>query len=252
MKLVSFNLRHNVDRWPERSKLILEELIEEQPDIIAFQEVALPIKQAHWIAHQLNAATAHVPYQVKVAKKGGWRAKEGIGMLSRLHMEEHHRIALPKGHRVAQHIRVKVDDKPIDLLNTHLHHLPEGNESVRLKQIKVLLKWMFVFDKPKTRRSWILMGDFNTPPESQTVAEVKKYLTSAYVALHGAEPEFTSLTPLIKGLDNYTPKTLDYIFYDPAAFRMNDVRLVFTQPHPEDVRLYPSDHYGLLVEFDVL
>lgn len=248
VKLLSLNLRHDVDHWSKRSKLIVKELIEEQPDIIAFQEVALPIKQAHWIASQLSAALPHAPYQIRVVKKSGWRAKEGIGILSRLSVKEHHRIALPEGQRVAQHIRVNVDGKPIDLINTHLHHLPDGNESIRLKQIKVLLKWMF--DKHHNR-CWILVGDFNASPDSQTVAEVRKRLSSAYFAQHGTEPDFTSLTPLIKGVD-YVAKTLDYIFFDPSAFRMNDVRLVFTEPHPEDARLYPSDHYGLLTEFDLL
>lgn len=248
MKLLSLNLRHDVDHWPERSKLIIEELIEQQPDIIAFQEVALSIKQAHWIAKHLNAAVPHTPYEIRVEKKGGWRAKEGIGILSRPRIVEHHRIMLPEGRRVAQHVRVKVDGKPVDLINTHLHHLPDNNESVRLKQIKVLLKWMFA---KHHNRHWILVGDFNASPDSQTVAEVRKHLASAYAALHGAEPEFTSLTPLIKGLD-YTSKTLDYIFYDPSGFRMNEVRLVFTEPHPEDRRLYPSDHYGLLADFNTL
>ncbi len=248
MRLLSLNLRHDVDRWSERSRLIIKELIEEQPDIIAFQEVALPIKQAHWIADQLNAAVPHAPYHIRVAKKSGWRAKEGIGVLSRLPIKEHHRIALPEGRRIAQHIRVVLDGKPIDLINTHLHHLPDGEETTRLKQIKVLLQWMFGKHK---NRCWILVGDFNASPDSQTIAEVRKRLASAYSELHGTEPEFTSLTPLIKGLD-YTSKTLDYIFYDSSAFRMNDVRLVFTEPHPEDQRLYPSDHYGLLADFDIL
>src|SRR5260370_8500782 len=55
MKLLTLNLRHDEDRWPERSELVLEELVREHPDVIAFQEVALHIDQAHFIADKLNA-----------------------------------------------------------------------------------------------------------------------------------------------------------------------------------------------------
>jgi endonuclease/exonuclease/phosphatase family metal-dependent hydrolase len=244
MKLLTLNLRHNEDRWSERSELILEELMRERPDVIAFQEVALHINQAHFIADKLSANSPKGPYHVLLECKGGPQPEEGIAFLTRMKVVEHARIELSEGDRVAHFIRVEEDGEAYDIVNTHLHHLPKDDESIRLKQIRVLLDWMF--QRANQKRRWLLVGDLNAKPHSSTVNEVKKRLKSAFLSVHGVEPDFTFPTPLVSGTGEwYQPRTLDYIFFDPSAFRIEEAYLAFTRPHPQDERLFPSDHYGL-------
>ena len=249
MKLMTLNLRHDANRWPERAGLIVEELMREQPDVIALQEVALSIEQAHFIARQLALCLPGQQYSVLVEPKRGLLPKEGIAFLSRLPVVEHARIDLPEGKRVAQYMRVEQDGQPYDIVNLHLHHRPHDNESVRLPQIQHVLGWMYTGRQPMLRR-WIVAGDFNAAPGSAPIASLRKHLESAYAAVHGREPEYTAPTPLrTEEYGEAWVSTIDYIFFDPAALRVETARLAFNQPDPDDETLYPSDHFGLVAEF---
>jgi endonuclease/exonuclease/phosphatase family metal-dependent hydrolase len=248
LKVVTLNLRHNQDRWAERLPLVIDTLWGEQADVIALQEVWLGFQQAHLIAEQLNRQSPSSPYAVFVEPKWGENPVEGIGLLSRLPVIEHKRMELPEGERVAQSIRVAVDGKTIDIANTHLHHRPEKDESIRLPQMEVLLRWMF----EQSDHHWILTGDMNAVPTSSTIQLAKKRLTSAYEAVYGHEPPATFPTPLVK--DSYAGLSvvIDYIFFDPSALRIKNARVIANQSHPNDAQLYPSDHYGLTAEIEII
>src|SRR4051812_42749203 len=118
MKLVTFNLRHDADRWSERFPLVVDELYRLQPDVVGLQEVSLPIKQAHLIADALKRQG--IAYEVLAEPKWGSDQEEGIAFLTRLEVLEHERLDLPEGNRVAQRIRVRQEGRVYDLVNTHL------------------------------------------------------------------------------------------------------------------------------------
>ncbi len=87
-KLLTLNLRHDADRWPERRPLLAAALAAHAADVIAFQEVALPIRQADLIAADL-AALGQPAYTVHIASKwGAESSREGIALLSRLPVVE--------------------------------------------------------------------------------------------------------------------------------------------------------------------
>ncbi len=242
MKIATFNLRHDADRWEERYPLVVDALHEQQADVIGLQEVWFPIQQAHMIADALNARTPAQPYSVYVEPKWGEReSAEGVGILSRLPVLEHERLELPQGHRVAQRVAVQADGQTVHIANTHLHHRPLEDESIRLPQMQALIAWMY----QRAPGGWLLTGDMNAQPESETIAHARERLASAYYDLHHEHPYTcpTKLTP-----DFYTnPRRLciDYIFYDPAVYRVVEAEVFANQPHPEDERLYPSDHFGV-------
>jgi len=247
IKIVTLNLRHNKDRWTERAGLIVEALLRETADVIAFQEVWFPINQAHLISDWMKALSSQADYQVLVRRKRWCWSKEGIGILTRLPVVEHNRLDLPGGRRVAQHVRVAVGSEYVDIVNTHLHNHPSHNESIRLKQVQRLMAWI-ARENWKSRR-WVVLGDLNATPDSSTIDVLTSHFQSAYDALHGAEPPFTAPTPLtVSSLTGNQTKTIDYIFIDPAQFRVRDARLICTEPHPQDATLFPSDHFGLAAE----
>ncbi|MEA3338140.1 MAG: endonuclease/exonuclease/phosphatase family protein [Chloroflexota bacterium] len=247
MKIMTLNLRHDADRWPDRFGLVMQGVLAELPDIIGFQEVALAIEQAQTIARAVNGYLSERPYRVFVEEKWSPQPREGVAILTRDQVIESERIELPEAGRIAQSIVIQRCRNRIGIINTHLHHLPKDDESIRLIQTRHLLAW--VADRSSEVTSWILVGDLNARPESETVKEVEKELVSAYKSVHGHEPSHTFPTPLVKEIgDWYQPRTLDYIFLTPWAFRATQACLTFTRPHPQDPTLYASDHYGILAE----
>lgn len=52
---------------------------------------------------------------------------------------------------------------------------------------------------------------------------------------------------LLKGTNDSWRGTLDYIFVD-GAVRVERCEVAFNRPSPDDERLYPSDHFGLVAD----
>ena len=127
------------------------------------------------------------------------------------------------------------------LLNTLLHHKPFRDETIRLAQMRQVLAWLAATDIP-----FILMGDMNADPDSETIRTAKEQLHSAYEMIHGCEPEATFPTPL-RASEALTPRTIDYIFCSPSL-TVADAFLIGDKSHPDNLLLYPSDHYGLYSE----
>ncbi len=243
MRIMTFNLRHDADHWPNRLPLVIDMLLQEDPDIIAIQEVSLRIDQSSEILEKLNQHR-DLPYIALIEPKWGIRSHEGIGIFSRLPVQEKERLQLPSGGRVAQRISILMDGRAVDIFNTHLHHLPPGSERIRLKQVKNILSWMQ--DRKDQSIPSILAGDFNATPGSKTILAVYKEMDSSYSLFHGCEPKYTFPTPLVKIPLQKT--TIDFIFLSPGDFMVQNAHLTGTIPAKHDESLYPSDHYGLVVD----
>jgi endonuclease/exonuclease/phosphatase family metal-dependent hydrolase len=211
--------------------------------VVGLQEVWLPIRQADMIADALNAQMPNRPYSVWIEPKWGSESAEGVAILSRLPVLEHERLELPEGERVAQRIAVEVEARRVNIANTHLHHRPMEDESIRLPQMRALLDWMFSRDS----QHWILTGDMNALPDSTTIATANERLRSAYFDRHGDHP-VTFPTPLVAAPRLGVAICIDHIFYDPATLRVTDARVIAQETHPDDPTLCPSDHFGLAAD----
>ena len=250
MKIITFNLRNHSDRWEERFPLVRQLFLQENADLVAFQEVSLMLgekNQAELIAKSLNDELGRDSYKVYFTEGRGWlKGKEGIAVLSKLPLFSFEEKALPKKWRVAQKIQFKTHEKTVSLFNTHLHHEPEFNERIRYPQAQAVLKWVRGANTPS-----ILVGDMNAAPASTTINLFKQSMVSAYAKLHGKEPEYTWPTPLIKNADQMEAAALDYIFLSEADFDIGDCRLIGTKPLSSDPSLYTSDHFGVCVELNL-
>ena len=244
IKVVTLNLRYTANRWQERFPIIVDILHAEQPDFIGLQEVALKIQQAHLIQGALNYLNPEKPYKLRVAEDTFEPAILANAILSRYPIIEHERLCLPHNFRIAQRIHVQLNDTVLTIANTHLHHKPYTDESIRLPQMKAVVDWLNHQDGD----SVILMGDFNARPESETVDYIQQSLHSAYKAVHGHEPDKTFPTPLIDKA--FKPRTIDYIFFSKNSLDVTQAKLIGNQAHPDDSTLYPSDHFGVCATFD--
>lgn len=253
MKLITFNLRHDANRWQERFPLVISELTQEQPDIIALQEVALRINQAHQITTALHEHG--LDYQVKVAPKWTrpWlpafterilRRREGIAVFVRQphQIKTYRRIPLPEGHRIAQHVQIEVNGKSINLMNTHLHHQPIDDDVIRLRQMREILKYI----QQSGINNWVLVGDFNALPTSQVLKITHENFQSVFTLAGLPIPDHTFPSPLVAHeLPDFPNVCIDYILCQSSAFTVTNPRVIFNTPHPDDSTLYPSDHFGL-------
>lgn len=243
MRVLTLNLRHNANRWDERLPLVAQLLNAESPDIIALQEVWLPIQQAHLIASHLDNH-----YTIYIASKSGdEQGREGIALLSRHPVRQREMLHLPEGNRVAQRFVVQINGRDVVIANTHLHHRPMHDETIRLPQMRVLIDWLRPFDLPV-----ILTGDMNALPDSDTIQYAKISLKSAFETKHGSEPDTTFPTPLTAADYPAGLKiTLDYILYTSQTLHIKSARLTAHRPAAGDAKLYPSDHYGLIADVEL-
>ncbi len=242
MKIATLNLRHNNDRWEQRMPLVIAALHQTEADVIGLQEVWLPLQQAHVLADSLNKFMPDRPYSVQVEPKWGDDPVEGVGILSRLPVLDSARLDLPREPRVAQRVTVEVDGQPVHIANTHLHHRPR-DESVRLPQMRAMLDWMYAYSSDR----WLLTGDMNAQPDTETINAALQRFQSAYYEFNREHPT-TFPTPLVT-MDDYPAVCIDYIFYDPQNFVVKSAQVFANTGDPDDPTLFPSDHYGLVAEF---
>ena len=233
MRLVTLNLRLDLDRWPERLPLVVEALAAADADVIGLQEVALPIRQDHLIADLLNERTPDRPYAVLTAPK--WGAEpEAVSALVRPRVLDHEVRELPVGGRVALRVEVELDGGPLHVVVTHLHHWPLDDETVRAAQMRTLLGWL---REREVDDPCVLMGDLNSTPGTVTLRAAGELFGSALAPGLATFP--TPLSPY-----RYPPVQIDHVLYS-RSLRVLDAGPVAHRGHPADAALYPSDHIGI-------
>lgn len=264
MKIVTINILFKLDSWKQRRELLVTQLKSENPDIIALQEVSLAENTAAWIAEQLNIPHIYkaVPQDVNDSD-----LPFGLAILSRFPLEKTAALNLEHQGRIAQYAKIKLNENSsIVICNGHYYWYP-GSHKKRNKQIKLMLNWLSEFDD---KIPVISVGDFNGTPDTSGIKLIKSKYRSAYEVYHGTEPEYTCPTPL--GQDklgwmtklkylwrrlifNKTLKpwkgTLDYIFVN-QHLQVKDCRVILNQPAINNRYLYPSDHFGIVADLEIV
>ena len=240
LRVLTLNLRQDLDRWTERLPLVVEALAGAAADVVALQEVALPISQDRLLASMLN--DAGLPYAVHTAPKWGDQNPEAVSLLTLAPARDHAVLELPgEGGRVAQRVVVRTAGGDVTVVNTHLHHEPYDDESVRLPQAEAILAWL---ESVGLLDRCVVMGDLNATPDSPTLRALRGRLTSL---LPDGTPTFP--TPLATG--DFAPVQIDHVLVGPGLVGpapLGSALLVADHGHPEDGALWPSDHRGVLAD----
>lgn len=256
LKVATINVRNRQDRWRERRHLLVAQLVDAAPDLIALQELSFPIGQGRWLRNQINVrltGDSKRPYRLIQKRKRhlihGYR--EGIGVLTRLPVLYHDLLPLGYDGRLALRVNVELPNRhTLDFVCTHLHHIAHDKEA-RLEQVMQLVGWL---DSKRPIPLQIVAGDFNELPHGLAIQTMKQSFQSAYELVHGHEPLATFPTALVQprpAYDNVWNQgwagCLDYIFVSPAITEVRAARVFCDRPDPTDETLYPSDHVGLTV-----
>jgi endonuclease/exonuclease/phosphatase family metal-dependent hydrolase len=252
LTVATLNLRNRQDRWLERRRLIVAELLDTRPDLVSLQEIHRPIGQGKWLCNQINhrlSGSAKKPYHLVQCRrrhliKGYF---EGIGILSQLPILSHDAVSLGYGGRVALRANVELPTRQtLDFVAVHLHSVAEDREA-RFEQIMQLNGWL---NDRNAVKNQVIAGDFNEVPDGPAIRQMKQVYRSAFVEARGYDPIATYPTALVTRPDGWAG-CLDYIFVSKAIDRVFDAQIFCRKPSAEDPTLYPSDHVGLLVTLEI-
>lgn len=268
IKVITFNILSDLSLWEIRREMLVNQLVELSPDIIALQEVALPDNPIIWLVDQLVQRSVRSDrYEVFLSPKtGSWGAEEGIAILSRIPIKSNESISLGGQGRVAQKIQIDVNNESLYISNVHLFWQP-GHSDTRLRQVHKLIQWL---DSGSKDSPVVVCGDFNDVPGSESIRLMKERYKSAYNLIHDEEPAFTYPTPLpvstifklktilrfasyikLRQIKFNRRVTIDYIFVN-HKFYMYDARLILNDPHSTRPKVYPSDHFGVYAELKAI
>ena len=255
--VATINLHNRADHWLARRHLLVGQLMDAQPHIVALQAISLSIGQATWLARQINSrltGTSNQPYRVIQAPRASARHRfEGIGVLTRLPVIYHDVLALGFDGRVAMRVNVELPAgaagsrrQSLDFVSVHLHHVAADRDA-RLEQAMILVGRLN--DKRRVPLQ-VIAGDFNEAPDGPAVAFMRQSYRSAYAEVKGRDPLATFPTNLVRPPMDWAA-CLDYVFVSPAVYKVTSAAIFLDKPAPDDDTLYPSDHVGLLVGLEV-
>jgi endonuclease/exonuclease/phosphatase family metal-dependent hydrolase len=238
LHVATLNILNLADRWPERLPLLLADTAALRPDLLGLQEVV-------FVMHQDRLLGAAGEDRYTVLRGWAGRPEYGNSLLVRepLTAERTERLDLGLGRAAHRTVTALGDGARILVAVTHLHHVV-GAAADREAQVAALLAWL---DGASATDATIVMGDFNADPTEPTYARmVAAGFRSAMVEANGVEPAVTWPSGLqAPAMDtDGDPACLDYIWVR-GSVRVEQARLVFDRPHPEDPTLYASDHLGI-------
>ena len=249
LKVGTLNLRGWLDRWLKRRHLVVANILDERPDLLSLQEIYMPLRQGHWLRHELNSRLGRREYTfVQKRKQHPWNGLyEGIGILSRMPIIATDSVALGYGGRVGLRANVELPTgQSLDFVSVHFHHV-EAEQAARLEQAMALVGWL---DGTVTAPLHIIAGDLNERPDGPALQYLKQRYASAMVLGRGMEPAGTFPTALVQD-PPAEARCLDYLLLSRELRSVSSCKLFCTMPDPEDETLYPSDHVGLIAEIEI-
>lgn len=245
-KLLTINIHGIRDRWLQRRHMLIAGLLDEEPDLIALQEVNVAAGQGGWIVGQLNARLGKKTYLLLQQRRKGMAGFfDGVAILSKWPVVLQEGLDLGYDGRVALLANVELPGGgTVDFVTARLtsgQTLPD----IRYEQVMRLTGWLGV---PGRSDVQIVAGDFNDVPRSLAIERMKQGMRSVYEIVHGRDPLATFPTVLARRENDWTG-CLDYIFV-AGRCRVREVTFFGQVHHPDDDELYMSDHVGLVTNID--
>jgi endonuclease/exonuclease/phosphatase family metal-dependent hydrolase len=245
-RAATLNLEQDHKRWDARRELIVEQLGEIRPDVLALNEVCLPRRTAHWLRDAAKERLGIEYHLVQQTRVNGLAEIEGEALLTRFPVVETGNLDFRTRDIVALVARVLVGATPIDIYVTHLY-ASRGDDALRLHQAQQLLGWI---DSRGDVAARLVCGDFNAtldlPSASLMASRFRATQTAptAFTALAGEGGEVSH--PSRPRLD----RCIDYIWIS-NALQVVDSRVCFNRPDPRDSTLWPSDHAGVWADLEI-
>jgi endonuclease/exonuclease/phosphatase family metal-dependent hydrolase len=264
MRVVTVNLWGEQPPLEPRMRGMVAGLRTLDADVIALQEVreipnTLP-NQASTIARELGL---HAHYEPATPWGGG---EEGLALLSKFPIVERMSRELP--HATPEERRLVLGitvDAPVGRFSAFTTHLNYRLHHGHLREAQIVAGEALVAET-ESELPKVYMGDFNATPDSDEIRYLRGlhsiggrrvYYQDAYERRHPMEPGYTwaRANPFTERLRWLAlDRRIDYVFV--SAMRrdgrgaVHDCRIVLDHPDPEGC--FPSDHYGVMAEIQIV
>jgi endonuclease/exonuclease/phosphatase family metal-dependent hydrolase len=246
LRIATLNLEQNHKCWQARRELVVQQLGELKPDMLALNEIYTPEQTGRWLqraaADRLNMKYA----LMQQSKVGDDSRTEAEGLLTRYPVIETASLDYRSHNCVALVARFEIDGRLLDLYVTHLI-AARLEDAARQYQAQQLLDWL------QTRRDAdfsAVCGDFNAAPDQPSMQ-----LMSG--ALRPTQSQPTAFTPLQEpGASPSHPewqrfdRCIDYIWVT-ESIEVRASGLCFNKPAPDNLALWPSDHVGVWADLEL-
>jgi endonuclease/exonuclease/phosphatase family metal-dependent hydrolase len=245
-RVATLNLEQDHKRWGERHPLISAEIAALKPDVIALNEVCVPLQTAKLLRDAATAATG-IPYKlVQQTRVNGLSKVEGEALLTRFPIIETANFDYQTRDIVALVARVVIEERPVDFYVTHLY-MSRGDDSLRLFQVQQLLAWI---DSRADGTPSVVCGDFNASLDSPSA----RLMATRFRPTQTAPTAFTPLAGQDGEVSHpYWPRMdrcIDYIWISDGVETLES-EVCFNRPSPDDPSLWPSDHAGVWADLRV-
>lgn len=239
MSVVTFNLHHDREDWPERRRVIQRELERLQPDVIALQEVIQKPhvrNQAAWLARKLG-----YEYLFVSTDPPGRFKRYGNALLTRRPVlaRNEHLLAPLRDYRTVGHLRIDVDGQAVNVYATHLNERSdEDGKRIRSEQIADLLAFVARTDDGAPV---VIAGDFNAQVDAGDLSPLRQRFGDSYGSVH-VNNELAQVSTLNRHYFD-APRRIDHVFFQQDQLVAREARLLFDEPYAEG--RWASDHYGV-------
>ena len=242
-RVATLNLEQDHKRWDARRELVQAEIGRLKPDIMAFNEVCVPLQSARGLRDATPALSGYK--LVQQTRVNSLSQVEGEALLTRFEIVETGNFDYQTKDIVALVSRVLIDGTPLDIYVTHLF-MSRGDDSLRLFQVQQLLAWIDTRDDVAAS---IVCGDFNASLEAPSAA----LMARRYRATQTQPTAFTPLADRDGSVSHpdrqRMDRCIDYVWV-AGPILIADSGVCFNQPSPQDPSLWPSDHIGVWADLE--
>jgi endonuclease/exonuclease/phosphatase family metal-dependent hydrolase len=246
-RVVTLNLEQDHKRWDARRALVIDQLAALQPDVMAFNEICLPLQTGRLLQRRARERLGRPFALLQQSKTKSSSLVEGEALLTRYPVVETANWGYRTQDIVAQVVRLDLEGRLMDVYVTHLYR-SRGDDAPRLYQVQQLLAWIESRDDVDAR---VVCGDFNTTlemPSAQLMASVFRPTQTAPTA-------FTPLQDTDGSVSHpYWPRfdrCIDYMWVaGPLILHASGV--CFDTPSATDPTLWPSDHAGVWADLSIV
>lgn len=245
LRIATINIAQNQKCWELRRELIVQQLADLKPDILALNEIYLPLQTGRWLQRAAEEQIG-VGYTLLQSSKVGVESRtQAEGLLTRYPALETVNLDYRSHNCVAQVARFKIDRRLLDVYVTHLI-AARVEDSARQYQVRQLLEWIRSRDDAHLS---VVCGDFNAAPDQSSI----RLMSSAF---RPTQTEPTAFTPLQEPGGRPThpewnrfDRCIDYVWV-PELVRVRASGLCFDKPASNGPSLWPSDHVGVWADLE--
>ena len=241
-RVATLNLEQDHKRWLDRRELIVDQLAQLRPDVLALNEVCIPLQTGKFL-QQATSQRLGVDYNlIQQSKANG---VDGEGLITKFLVKEAANFDYRARDSVAQVVRLEVDGNLVDVYVTHLYQ-SRGEDSLRLYQVQQLLDWIRSRDDVAAR---IVCGDFNATldmPSAKLMSGTFQPTQTQPTAFSPLREDGSASHPYWERFD----RCIDYIWVT-GPLQVIDSGLCFNMPSKTDATLWPSDHIGVWADLEI-